>query len=148
MQFCWASGFFFECENILISVSKAANRSSWYSLEIHSSKSSNVTSFHVLFTTSRVMGTFIPRNLSPSPYWPGPHLKKRDRPATCEGSWWESIWDRRVFAIKWSSFSYDANLVNFFEIEMFSASLSLVANTPFGRGKISGCICRFAEGRR
>lgn len=57
MQSCWTSGFFFECENISISVSKAANRSSWYSLEIHSSKSSNVTSFHVLFTTSRVMGT-------------------------------------------------------------------------------------------
>ena len=33
------------------------------------------------------------------------------------------------------SFSCDANLVNFFEIEMFSASLSLAPKVALGRGK-------------
>lgn len=51
------------------------------------------------FILFRIASIFISGNLSPSPYWPGPHLKKRDRPATCDGSWWGSIRDRSVFVI-------------------------------------------------
>ena len=38
--------------------------------------SSSGVSATASFTTSRVCGTLSPRNSSPSPYWPGPVLKK------------------------------------------------------------------------
>ena len=42
--------------------------------------------FQHAFTIERVTGTLIPKNLSPSPYCPGPVLKNRLKPSTCDGS--------------------------------------------------------------
>ena len=64
---------------------------------MHAFRSSQVVLLQHSFTTARVTGTLIPRNLSPSPYCPGPVLKNRANPATCDGSACAIIFSKRTF---------------------------------------------------
>ena len=95
----FSSRFFAHRLNFSTSMSSPHSLTSCHCDRSSSGTSSRGVSRSVSLTIWRVWGTFSPRNSSPSPYWPGPVLKKPISTCRCRSLRCDSIYPMISLAV-------------------------------------------------